>query len=90
MRNRTLTEIYNAQRKAESDVAAEAGHWFDLFVPWTPTMGTDEYPEQAFQTMQKGNFIDIPYITGLNKNEGILFVYGAFPDPIDEQQTIAV
>ena len=39
LRNRTQPEIVTAQLAAENDIIADAGHFFDLFLPWTPTMG---------------------------------------------------
>ena len=48
---------------------------FDLFLPWSPTAGTDLYPEQVFWSFQQGEYVDIPWIIGTNKNEGIFCIW---------------
>ena len=53
---------------------------------WTPTIGTgliDEFPFYAYQT---GKYLDIPIISGVNRDEGILFVYSAFTAPLPRWQ----
>ena len=50
-----------AQNKIGGEVAADLPHHFwDLFLPWTPTMGTDLFPTQAFWMFQEGEIADVP------------------------------
>eukprot|EP00483_Globobulimina_turgida_P000908 UN00909 len=55
----------------------------DLFMPWTPTVGTGIIKDQPIFAIQKGGYLpDIPIIAGINENEGRLFVWEAFPNAI--------
>jgi len=78
------TEIVNIQGKIDASFI-EAEHYLDAFMPWTPTVGSGLLPEQPFWAFEQGfnSDNDKPLIAGCVKNEGQLFVYGAFPDGLD-------
>ncbi len=74
LRNKTAPQIVSAQYAAQMDPADEVDHFWNIFLPWTPTAGTDLYATQPFWEFQKGNYIDIPWIIGTVKNEATIFV----------------
>ncbi|ETO33003.1 hypothetical protein RFI_04103 [Reticulomyxa filosa] len=82
LRNATVDDIVKAQWTAQNDPADEADHFWDIFLPWSPTCGTDLFPEQGFFEFQQGNYADIPYMIGVVQNESVEFVYSAFTTPL--------
>ncbi|ETO34622.1 hypothetical protein RFI_02467 [Reticulomyxa filosa] len=82
LRNVTVDDIVKAQWTAQNDPEDEVDHFWDIFLPWSPTCGTDLFPEQGFFEFQQGNYADIPYMIGVVQNESVEFVYSAFPTPV--------
>eukprot|EP00488_Nonionellina_sp_1-RS-2012_P002540 TRINITY_DN4968_c0_g1_i1.p1 TRINITY_DN4968_c0_g1~~TRINITY_DN4968_c0_g1_i1.p1 ORF type:complete len:180 (+),score=54.27 TRINITY_DN4968_c0_g1_i1:59-541(+) len=54
LRNRTVEQILSAQNECEQNVKVELDHELDLFMPWTPTVGTDIFPMQPIRSFQRG------------------------------------
>merc|ERR1712151_1009230 len=46
LRCRTIDEILSAQNECELATTVELDHELDLFMPWTPTVGTDLFESQ--------------------------------------------
>eukprot|EP01083_Nonionella_stella_P003640 10481_1 len=90
LRNKTVSEVVNAQTITQDNLFNEFDHFWDLFLPWTPTAGTDMYSEQVFWSFQNGEYVDIPYVIGTVANEGVLFVYETFPDGMTELEIVAL
>jgi acetylcholinesterase/cholinesterase len=83
--------IVSVQWKLQNSVAMEApDHFWNIFLPWAPTVGTDLFEEQAYFKFQKGEVADIPYIIGVVRDEALEFVWGAFPEPIGKLETDAL
>merc|ERR1712228_267312 len=75
----SASDLLSAQITAQNNLEVEFKWFIDLFMPWTPTIGTGIINEQPIFAIQNGEYIrDIPIIAGTNYNEGILFVYTAF------------
>ena len=53
LRNATVSDIIAAQNKAENDEIVETGHLLDLFMPWSPTVGTDVFDGQPLFMFQE-------------------------------------
>mgnify|MGYP003878653275 CR=1 FL=1 len=53
-----------------------------LFLPWTPTVGTEMLPEQPMSMFQAGLSHDVPFTIGTVWNEATIFVYEAFTKPL--------
>jgi Carboxylesterase family len=64
-----------AQAQSEKDVLADASRLLDLFLPWTPTVGTPEVPEQPINAWVAGNMLDIPIIIGQPHRHGFPVVH---------------
>jgi len=86
LRNKTISEIITAQVASEDDVADEVDHFLDLFMPWSPTAGTDLITVQPLWAFQKGNYLDVPYMIGTVANEGVEFVWMAYPNGLTREQ----
>lgn len=86
MRGLTWQAVVEAQHEAKKDLLIELGHFFDLFTPYSPAVGTKDLPLQPLEAMEKGVFQDKPVILGTVRDEGLLFAYQAFSSP--ESRTV--
>ena len=57
--------IRRAQWKVQNEVENEVDHFWSVFMPWTPTVGTDMYESQPLFEFQRGRYVDVPYIMGM-------------------------
>eukprot|EP01084_Bolivina_argentea_P199433 341248_1 len=85
-----MDQILDAQVQCEKDVTVELDHEMDLFMPWTPTVGTDLFPMQPIRSFQQGKIRDIPFMIGTVSNEGKSFIYGAYPKGIAKNQVMKI
>ena len=90
LRNRTVSQILSAQAECEEALKVELDHEMDLFMPWTPTVGTDLFTQQPIRSFQNGDIRDIPFMIGTVMNEGKLFIYEAFPNGIARDQVMEI
>jgi len=90
LRNRTVSQVLSAQAECEVAVKVELDHEMDLFMPWTPTVGTDLFIQQPIRSFQNGNIRDIPFMIGSVMNEGKLFIYEAYPNGISRDQVMEI
>ena len=81
MRGLTWEEVVDAQDAAQKDLLVEVGHFLDLFVPFSPTVGTADLPRQPFEAIVSGEMQDKPVVLGSVANEGVIFVHEAFSGP---------
>ena len=65
--------------KAETDLLVEAGQFLSLFQPYSPTVGTPELKVQPMVGFLTGASLDVPTVMGSVTQEGLIFVYEAFP-----------
>jgi carboxylesterase type B len=79
LRSLTWQAVVEAQHEAKKDLLIEFGHFFDLFTPYSPAVGTKELPLQPLEAIERGTFQDKPVILGTVRDEGLLFGYQAFP-----------
>lgn len=87
LRSRTIEQILKAQQETEASIGIELpGHVMDLFLPWTPTVGTDLFSSQPLFAFQEGQLRDIPFIIGTVKDEARSFIYAAYPNPVDKDK----
>ena len=79
MRSIDSKEVVAAQVRAQKDLFVEVGHFLNLFVPYSPVVGVDEFKEQPLAALVHGRLHDKPILMGSVSNESLLFVYEAFP-----------
>ena len=76
-------QVIDAQQAADSDLLANVENFLNLFVPWTPVVGTAEVPVQPLHAFQNGDAIaDVPVVMGTVTNEALEFVYSGFGSPV--------
>lgn len=56
-----------AQKKAEDNLLDNIGHLLDVFVPWTPTTGTEELPLAPWDAWTQNKTHDVPIMIGTGK-----------------------
>jgi len=86
LRSLSMETILYAQNKTENDGLVEFDHFMQLFMPWTPTVGTDIISDQPIRLFQNGDTRDISFISGTVYNEGTEFIYLAYPNGVTKEQ----
>ena len=86
MRGLSPHAVVEAQVAAKKDLLVEIGHFFDLFVPYSPAVNTKVLAMQPLAAIERGLWHDKPVVIGSVANEGKLFAYQAFPSP--ESRTV--
>ena len=78
-------DVVTAQLAARHDVLDEWTKVIDLFMPWTPTVGTDFLPKQPLDMFHTGTLPDMtrPVILNTVQNEAVLFVWEALTTPMN-------
>jgi carboxylesterase type B len=71
--------VVEAQSKAQTNVPAEFGQFLSLFQPYSPVVGVGELPVQPFAAILAGNIHDVSLIFGSVRQEGLIFIYSAYP-----------
>jgi len=85
LRSKSMDQILSAQKETEQSLAIELpGHVMDLFLPWTPTVGTDLFPAQPIFMFQHGMLRDIPFIIGTVRDEARSFIYEGYPNGVSK------
>ena len=93
MRSIDYKDIVAAQVKAQKDLLVELGHFLDLFVPFSPVVGVDDFHEQPLAALVHGRMHDVPIIMGSVSNETLLFIWEAFPkslSAIEEEAMLGI
>jgi len=87
LRSRSVAEILSAQKQCEESIAIELpDHFMDLFLPWTPTMGTDLFPSHPIRAFQRGLLREMPFVIGTVRDEGRSFIYEGYPDAVNKKK----
>lgn len=82
MRTKSTDEILDAQKHAPS---LDLDNLFINFLPWSPMVEKGGLiPEQPLVAMTEGRMAAKPMVSGTVQDEGQLFVYELFPNPIGE------
>ena len=77
-------KLVEAQVAAEHDILDEYKRAVELFLPWTPTLGSDLVPVSPIDAFHSGQLPDPskPVIATTVENEAVLFVWQAFTKPM--------
>lgn len=78
--------LISSQVEVEKDLLADLSDMLQLFLPWTPTVGTDMLPNQPMGVWQNGDVHDVPITIGTVWNEATVFVYEAFKKAISKTE----
>jgi len=80
LRSQNVSAILEAQHSAQLFVNPLKP--LGAFYPWTPTVDGSLVPEQPWDMFLNGNFSKVPFILGTVEDEGQMFIYSAFPNPL--------
>lgn len=86
MRNLTSASLLDVQMSVIHDPLADLFQLMQVFVAFTPTVGTDYLPLHPRDAFQAGRIADVPIIQGTVLNEGNIFIYGAFKKPVGQAE----
>ena len=87
LRNQTTSAIVAAQAQA---IEIYPLHPLNAFMPWQPMVDGDLIPMQPMDAIATGNYNKVPFVTGTVNNEGTMFIYSAFTDPVDYEEYLAI
>lgn len=88
MKSKTMEEILDAQHHSQT---LNFDTLFENFLPWAPLVEEDgEIPEQPLYALAGGRFKSLPLMSGSTRDEGQLFVYALFTEPLSETAYKAV
>jgi acetylcholinesterase/cholinesterase len=86
----SVPEIISAQMQVEHDIGADLSRLLEIFLPWTPTVGSEVLPMSPLQTFASGKAAPVDFMIGTVLNEGIEFVWGAFGKAMSEFEEGAI
>jgi len=87
LRNQNTSAIVDAQNAA---IEIYPLHPLNAFMPWQPMVDGDLIPMQPMDAISSGNYDHVPFITGTVNNEGVMFIYSAFPNPVPYEEYLAL
>mmetsp|Transcript_12225 Transcript_12225/g.18505 ORF Transcript_12225/g.18505 Transcript_12225/m.18505 type:complete len:544 (+) Transcript_12225:93-1724(+) len=88
MREKTMAEILDAQKHAPE---LNLDTLFINFLPWSPMVEEGgEIPLQPIYALGRGDFEHMPLLSGSTRDEGQMFVYELFLNPLSEEAYKAV
>lgn len=88
-RSRSATETLDASRETTTKVI-NPREILQFFEQWNPTVGEGEFPEEILEAYAMGHFQRKPIMLGTLIEEGVLFIYSIFGEPMTQAQYRAV
>ena len=82
LRAMPVDTLLKAQTAAGNNIPIEAGTTLSLFEPFAPTVATALLAQQPLNAFLAGRAHDVPIFLGSVQQEGLVFVYEAFPTPV--------
>lgn len=82
LRAMPVDTLLKAQTAAGNNIPIEAGTTLSLFEPFAPTVATALLTQQPLNAFLAGRVHDVPILLGSVEQEGLVFVYEAFPTPV--------
>eukprot|EP01062_Namystynia_karyoxenos_P065954 TRINITY_DN59_c0_g1_i1.p1 TRINITY_DN59_c0_g1~~TRINITY_DN59_c0_g1_i1.p1 ORF type:complete len:574 (+),score=236.68 TRINITY_DN59_c0_g1_i1:95-1723(+) len=83
-------DIIAVQSKTHPQIGPIGNLFEDLFMPFTPTVGTEELPVQPIDAALHGVAAGVPTVFSTVSEEAIQFIYAAFGKPISGLEAQAV
>jgi carboxylesterase type B len=68
----------SAQVTAETNLLIELANFCSLFLPWTPTTGTEYLPLPPIDAFEQNQTWRVPLIIGVTHDEAWGYLFGAF------------
>jgi carboxylesterase type B len=80
LQGKNVTAILEAQVAA---ITLNPLDLFQIFMPWQPYVDGVVIQSQPMQAFISGNYNQVPFMLGNVEDEGTIFIYEAFPRPLD-------
>jgi carboxylesterase type B len=81
---KSSAEVLAGQNQIIHDLAADLQRPLELFVPFTPSIGSVVAPKQPIDALRAGEWNVVPLMIGNVAQEATLFIYEAFGKPVGE------
>eukprot|EP01065_Artemidia_motanka_P049586 TRINITY_DN824_c0_g1_i1.p1 TRINITY_DN824_c0_g1~~TRINITY_DN824_c0_g1_i1.p1 ORF type:complete len:560 (+),score=221.17 TRINITY_DN824_c0_g1_i1:67-1680(+) len=82
IRGLDVDTIITVQKATHPAIGPIGNLFVDLFMPFTPTVGTDELPVQPIDAAKSGHAAAVPTSFSTVAEEAIQFIYAAFGKPV--------
>jgi carboxylesterase type B len=83
LRSKTVQDILSVQFNLSIPLWPNTLH---SFMPWLPTIGNSDLPDQPFYALRDGKAADVPILQGSMSKDAQLFIFGAFNSSIDYEK----
>ena len=83
LRSKSVHDILDAQSDLSIPLWPNTLH---SFMPWLPTIGSSDLPDQPFYMIRDGKAHDVPIMHGSMAKDAQLFIYGGFNSSVDYEQ----
>jgi len=80
LRSQNVSAILQAQVNA---ITLDPLDLFQIFMPWQPYVDGTVIVDQPIHAFVSGNYNHVPFMLGNVEDEGTIFIYEAFPKPLD-------
>lgn len=87
LRAQSTDDILAAQNNA---ISISLLHPLNAFMPWQPFVDGDLIPQQPREALNTGNYNHVPFMAGTVNDEGRMFIYEAFKDPLPYEEYVAI
>lgn len=83
LRSKSVDDILDAQSDLSIPLWPNTLH---SFMPWLPTIGGADLPDQPFYMIRDGKSHDVPILHGSMSKDAQLFIYGGFNSSVDYEE----
>jgi carboxylesterase type B len=83
LRSKSVDDILDAQFDLSIPLWPNTLH---SFMPWLPTIGGSDLPDQPFYMIRDGKAHDVPILHGSMSKDAQLFIYGGFNASVDYEE----
>jgi len=87
LRAQSTEDILTAQNAA---IDISLLHPLNAFMPWQPFVDGELIPGQPRDNLNNGKYIDVPFMAGTVNDEGRMFIFQAFPEPLPYEDYVAI
>ena len=87
LRAQSTNDILAAQNNA---IEISLLHPLNAFMPWQPFVDGDLIPQQPRDALNSGEYNHVPFTTGTVNDEGRMFIFEAFPNPLPYDEYVAI
>jgi carboxylesterase type B len=83
--SKSFSDVANATKEVNSKIV-NVFRLLEMFLQWTPVVDQNEIVDQPLHLLMKGEYADVPLLIGNTAQEGVMFIYQSFPQPLDAKK----